>query len=72
LDIVALKCDRLSKQDLIDIQTIFTALKPLKEQVIAVFEEYSKLLEGNKSSMENIRENFYQLVLTIYDQTLKK
>jgi hypothetical protein len=47
LDIVSLKCDRLSKQDLEDIETIFISLKPPREQVISIFEEYSNLLEGN-------------------------
>ena len=72
LDIVALKCDRLNDRDQNDISSVFKILKPPREQVVSIFEEYSKLLEGNKSSIDNIRENFYQLVLAIYDLMLKK
>jgi hypothetical protein len=72
LDIVALKCDRVNDKDLEDITAIFMTLRPPKEQISAIFEEYNQLLEGNKSSIDNIRENFYQLVLAMYDLTLKK
>jgi len=72
VDIVALKCDRLNKQDQKDIETVFRTLKPAKEQVTAIFEEYSALLEGNKSSIDNIRENFYQLVLTIHNLVMQR
>lgn len=66
LDIVAMKCDRLNDRDEKDIRTVFQTLKPSLEEVTSVFEEYNKLLTGNPNSIDNIRENFYQLVLTIH------
>lgn len=72
LDIVALKCDRLNEQDQKDIERIFIREQPSKEKMTAIFEEYHALLSGNRASIDNIRENFYQLVLTIHDVVLKK
>ena len=72
LDIVVLKCDRLNESDQEDIRLIFENLKPCKNELVGVFEEYYALLEGNPASIENIRENFYQLALTIYEISMKK
>ncbi|HLF54504.1 MAG TPA: DUF6036 family nucleotidyltransferase [Candidatus Nanoarchaeia archaeon] len=72
IDIVVLKCDRLDKKDQKDIETILKTLRPDKNVLIELFEEYYKLLKGNPTSIDNIRENFHQLVLTIYDMVMKK
>lgn len=72
LDIIALKCDRLSKRDQTDIEKVFKILRPIRDEVITVFEEYNNALLGNPVSISNIRENFYQLVLTIYDIAMEK
>ncbi len=71
LDIVALKCDRIKRRDEKDMRTILQTLKPSREELIAIFEEYHTLLSGNPTSIENIKENFYQLVLVFHDIALK-
>lgn len=72
LDIVVLKCDRLDKRDQKDIETILKILRPNKNALIELFEEYHTLLTGNPVSIDNIKENFYQLVLTIHNIVMKK
>ena len=72
LDIAILKCDRLNDQDQEDLQIIFRSLHISREQLIKTFEEYHARLKGNTTSIENIRENFYQLTLTIYDIVMNK
>lgn len=71
LGILVLKCDRLNDRDQGDIETIIRTLKPPKESLIEIFEEYNALLSGNRASIDNIQENFYQLVLAIHQNIIK-
>ena len=72
LDIVIMKCDRLDERDEQDMRLVFLTIRPKKEELIAVFDEYAKLLKGNKISIENIHENFNQLVLIIFDSVMSE
>lgn len=41
LDIVVLKCDRLNERDERDVISVFNALRPSREGLVGIFEEYS-------------------------------
>lgn len=72
LDIIVLKSDRIEEKDMRDLNVIFAKHNIARDELVSVFEEYYKLLDGNKASLDNIKENFYQLILTIHAQSWKE
>jgi hypothetical protein len=72
LDVAILKSDRMAERDEQDILKIFAILRPTKDQLKQIFSDYEKLLKGNRTSIDNIRENFEQLVLLLLDIATKK
>jgi len=62
LDILILKCDRMEEQDIRDIANILLQHDIPFAELEKRFFEFYQLLEGDSTSIENIRENFTQLI----------
>lgn len=62
LDILILKCDRMEEQDIRDIEKILLQHDIPFAELERRFSEFYQLLEGDFISIENIRENFTQLI----------
>lgn len=62
LDILILKCDRMEEQDIRDIEKILLQHDIPFAELEKRFSEFYQLLEGDFISIENIRENFTQLI----------
>jgi len=61
-DILVLKCDRMEEQDVRDIEKILLQHDISLSELENRFFEFYQLLEGDSVSIENIRENFTQLI----------
>ena len=62
LDILILKCDRMEEQDIRDIEKILLQHDIPFAELERRFSEFYQLLAGDSISIENIRENFTQLI----------
>jgi len=62
IDILILKCDRMEEQDIRDIEKNLLQHDIPFAELENRFSEFYQLLEGDLTSIENIRENFTQLI----------